>query len=86
MDAQLKEKIRASMKEFLVARGWPDSMTHMQIIQALPDMWNKLGSEGLLHTLVVRGFNYQQFVELALQAHGRAQAMADMEAFFRGRK
>lgn len=86
MDAQLKEKIRASMKQLLITRGWPDNMNHAQIIQSLPDMWNKLAAEGLLQPLVDRGFNYRQFVELALQSQARAQAMADMEAFFRGNK
>lgn len=73
------------MKELLTARGWPDNMSNDQIIQHLPDLWKKLEAEGHLATLVARGFNYSQFVQLALNSRAKADAMEHMAQFFRRR-
>lgn len=81
----LKEKIRASMLGLLCTRGYPN-MTDEQIIQSLPDLWKKLESEGLLQTIVSRGFNYKHFVEIALQTQARIQMFTNMEDFFKGRR
>jgi hypothetical protein len=85
MDNVLKEKIRASMKDLLVARGWPDKLSNDQIIHMLPDLYKKLETEGLLKDLQARGFNYQQFVNIALQSRAKADAMEHMAQFFRRR-
>ena len=65
--------------EFLVAHGYPDKMNNDQIIANLPNLWKKLEGEGLLTTLVARGFNFQYFVNIALQSKMKADVMKQME-------
>lgn len=85
MNDELKQKIHAYMKELLVACGWPERVNNDQIISMLPNLWKKLEGEGLLTTLVARGFDFRQFVDIALQARAKADALAHMESFFRKR-
>lgn len=73
------------MKELLSSRGWPTNLTNEQIIHMLPDLWKKLEAEGLLKDLVARGFGYREFVNIALAQKAKADAMADMHAFFNNR-
>lgn len=80
MDNELKEKIRASMKERLTSKGWPN-LTSDQIVNELPNLWKKLEAEGHLKTLIEKGFSYQQFVQIALNQ----KAMQDMINGFLGK-
>jgi len=85
MDDQLKQKILASMKEYLTAHGWPEKVNDDQIIQNLPNIWKKLEAEGLLTDLVTKGLNYRIFVEIALQTRAKCDAMRAMNIHFRRR-
>jgi hypothetical protein len=72
MKEELKEKIRASMQEYLVKNGWPDKLKPDHIIMHhLPAMWKKLEAEGLLKEVLSKGFTYKQFVNTAVQAKQR---------------
>lgn len=86
MEQELKQKIHKSMMELLTACGYPSNLNNDQIIEKLPNLWKKLEGEGLLTTLVARGFNYRHFVEIALQSKTSVEAREQMEAFFRGRR
>ena len=87
MESELRAKIHASMKEHLESKGWPD-ISDDEIAQELPELWAKLGSEGLLDSFLKRGFKFEHFVYIALQkkkeieimewARAEAEAFADM--------
>lgn len=85
MEQQLKDKIKASMTEFLKTKGWPENITRDQIIALLPDTWKKLEAEGLLETLVARGFNYKQFVDIALHKKNECETLEEIAKHFRQR-
>lgn len=72
------------MEELLKANGWPDNLNNNQIINLLPSLWKKLEREGLLTDLVNKGFDYQHFVNSALNARAKYEAMEKMFMFFKG--
>lgn len=73
------------MEELLKANGWPNNLSNDQIINLLPSLWKKLEREGLLTDLDNKGFDYQHFVNSAINARAKHEAMEKMFAFFRGR-
>lgn len=83
MDNELKQKITASVKEYLTAHGWPEKVNDDQIIQNLPNIWKKLESEGLLKDPIEKGLNYRIFVDIALQTRAKCDAMRHMNIHFR---
>lgn len=82
MKPDVKEKIRASMKEYLTKHGWPDKLTPEMIINHhLPALWKKLETEGLLKEVMSQGFGYKKFVDSAIAAKQRH----DLQEAFRNK-
>jgi hypothetical protein len=84
MTPELKAKIKASMNEHLVSKGYPD-ISNDQIIQELPAMWKKLESEGLLEEPIKQGMTYQHFVNIALHKKHEFEIMEEVARHFRRR-
>lgn len=84
MTQELKEKIKKSMNDHLVSKGYPD-ITNDQIVQELPALWQKLAAEGLLEEPLKQGMTYQHFVNIALQTKHHHETMEEVARFFRNR-
>lgn len=85
MNQELKNKIRASMQDYLVKNGWPDKLTNEQILQIhLPSIWKKLEAEGLLKDILAKGFTYKQFVDSAIRAKQREDLRKQFAAKMKG--
>lgn len=83
MTPESKEKITQSMLAYLSTRGYPN-LDINQILAELPNLWNKLSSEGLLDEHVKKGLTYQAFCDIARQKAVEALMMQDFQNFMRG--
>lgn len=72
MNQALKNKIQATLKDYLIKQGWPEKISNDQILQLLPQMWKKLVSCNLTKEIETKGFGYAKFVECALSAKQHA--------------
>ena len=84
MTPELKEKIRKSMHDHLVSKGYPD-MNNDQILAELPALWNKLSAEGLLEEPIKQGMTYQHFVNIAIHKRNQIEVMEEVARHFRNR-
>jgi hypothetical protein len=82
MTPDLKEKIKASMMEYLTAHGYPN-IPNQQIIQMLPELWKKLANEGLLVGVIARGFQYDHFVNIAVHKMNEVETLEQIMKHFR---
>ncbi len=84
MTPELKEKIKKSMNDHLVSKGYPD-ITNDQILAELPVLWKKLSDEGLLEEPIKQGMTYQHFVNIAIHKRNQMEAMEEVARHFRNK-
>ena len=84
MNAELKQKIKDSMMQLLTAQGYPN-ISNDQILQLLPNLWQKLAAEGLLVEPIKEGLTYQHFINIALHKKQQIDTMEEVAAFVRNR-
>jgi hypothetical protein len=73
-DLKYKEQLEKVMLDHLKAMGYPKSLLNEQIMEELPQLWNKLQESGLLK----EGMTYEGFYE---EAH-TAYQMSQFQNFF----